>query len=87
MLWCMRTTVRLDDALLAQAKEEAARSGRTLTQVIEDSLREALSRPLGKEVARHRAPLPTFRGNGLQPGVDLDSARSLLDLMEDDATR
>jgi hypothetical protein len=83
----MRTTVRLDDGLLAQAKEEAARSGRTLTQVIEDSLREALGRPLRTEVAQRRAPLPTFRGNGLQPGVDLDDAGSLLDLMEDDAAR
>jgi hypothetical protein len=27
-------------------------------------------------------PLPTFRGEGLQPGVDLDDSASLLDLME-----
>jgi len=26
-------------------------------------------------------PLPTFRGRGLQPGVDLDDTASLLDLM------
>ena len=26
-------------------------------------------------------PLPTFRGEGLQPGVDLDDTASLLDLM------
>lgn len=26
-------------------------------------------------------PLPTFRGEGLQPGVDLDDSASLLDLM------
>jgi hypothetical protein len=33
------------------------------------------------------APLPTFAGQGLQPGVDLDDTASLLDLMEGDATR
>ena len=31
----MRTTVRLEDALLEQAKREAARRGKTLTALIE----------------------------------------------------
>ena len=85
MLRCMRTTVRLDDDLLTRAKEEAVRSGRTLTQVIEDALRETLGRPMRGEPARRPVRLTTFRGRGLQPGVDLDSAASLLDLMERDA--
>jgi Arc/MetJ family transcription regulator len=83
----MRTTVRMDDALLAQAKEEAARSGRTLTQVIEDALREALGRPMSREPSKERVRLRTFAGQGLRSGVDLDSAASLLDLMEADAAR
>lgn len=29
-----------------------------------------------------RAPLPTFRGEGLQAGVDLDDTAALLDLMD-----
>ena len=34
------------------------------------------------------APLPTFRGQGLAPGVDLDDSASLLDLMNGgDASR
>jgi hypothetical protein len=32
--------------------------------------------------ATTRAPLPTFAGQGLQPGVDLDDTASLLDLMD-----
>jgi len=28
------------------------------------------------------APLPTFQGQGLQPGVDLDDSAGLLDLMD-----
>jgi hypothetical protein len=40
----MRTTVRLDDALLTEAKKLAADSGRSLTAVIEDALREVISR-------------------------------------------
>ncbi|HEX6865074.1 MAG TPA: helix-turn-helix transcriptional regulator [Thermoanaerobaculia bacterium] len=32
--------------------------------------------------AEEKAILPTYRGSGLQPGVDLDNSRSLLDRME-----
>ncbi len=83
----MRTTVRLDDALLADAKSLAARTGRTLTQVIEDSLRESLARTKTKPDPRTKTTLPTFKGRGLQPGVDLDSSAALLDLMDDRAAR
>lgn len=78
----MRTTVRLDDALLTEAKEAAARTGRTLTEVIEDALRQSLA--AAKE-ASDGGPvtLPTFRGGGLQPGVDLDDSAALLSLMEE----
>jgi hypothetical protein len=81
MLQCMRTTIRMDDALYARVKELAARTGRTVTSVIEDALRESLAR---RTVARQREriELPTFTGSGVQPGVDLDSYASLLDLME-----
>ena len=82
----MRTTVRLADDLLAEAKAHAACSGCTLTAFIEDSLRRALSearrrpeRPLPKLPTFQ---LPTFRGDGLQQGVDLDDSAALLDLME-----
>jgi predicted transcriptional regulator len=34
----MRTTLQLDDALVSEAKVLAARTGRTLSQVIEDAL-------------------------------------------------
>jgi Arc/MetJ family transcription regulator len=77
----MRTTIRLDDRLLAQAKRVAHDTGRTLTAVIEDALRAALARRrTGPK--RGRVRLPTFNGDGLQPGVDLDDSSSLLDTME-----
>ena len=84
---CMRTTVRLDDVLLADAKTAAARSGRTLTQVIEDALREALARRTSTGAPGAPVALPTFAGRGLQPGVDLDSTASLLELMDERAAR
>ena len=77
----MRTTIRLDDELLTRTKELAARTGRSLTGVIEDALREMLDR---RSPAAKRPPvrLPTFAGKGLQPGVDLDDSAALLDLMD-----
>lgn len=85
MLRCMRTTVRLDPALLADAKALAARTGRTLTKVIEDALRQALSRRSELPTSNGRVSLPTFAGSGLQDGVDLDSSAALLELMDEDA--
>ena len=77
----MRTTIRLDDHLLADTKQLAARTGRSLTAVIEDALREVLSR---QETAAQRTPvrLITVSGNGLLPGVDLDDSAAMLDLMD-----
>lgn len=82
MLWCMRTTVRLDEALLDRAREEASRRGVTLTSLIEQGLRLVLRRPL-KRSDRPHVSLPECRaGGGVLPGVDLDDSSSLLDRME-----
>jgi hypothetical protein len=76
-----RTTVRLDDQLFREAKKAAAESGQSLTRLIEDALRELLTRRPSRG-RRRRVRLPTFQGNGLFPGVDLDNSASLLDRME-----
>ncbi|MGH3908434.1 MAG: DUF6364 family protein [Pseudonocardiaceae bacterium] len=76
----MRTTLQLDDELVVQAKVRAARTGRTLSQVIEDALRQALASRA--EPPRRRASVPTSPGRPL-PGVHLDDNAALLDLMDD----
>jgi len=78
----MRTTINLDDALLAEAKQVAARTGRSLTAVVEDALRESLRRR--QDTARGAFELPVFGEGGVRPGVDLDDGVALLDLMEQD---
>jgi hypothetical protein len=78
----VRTTIRLDERLLLDAKKLAAESGRTLTAIIEESLRERLARR--REPAPHRRiRLPTFKGTGVLPGVDLDDSAALADLMDE----
>ena len=75
----MRTTVRLPDELMRAAKRRAQATGRSFTQFLEDCLRAELQRP-----ARARGvsePLPTYRGRGLRPGVDLADSSALEDVM------
>lgn len=81
----MRTTIRLDDELLTRAKRAALERGTTLTAVIEDALRRALAPE--RPATRDDVHLPSSRGDGLQPGVDLDDTASLLDLMDEPSAR
>ena len=75
----MRTTVRLPDTLMRAAKRRAQETGRTLTQLLEDAIRtELMQSARSRQVAE---PLPTYRGKGLQPGVDLSDANALEDFM------
>jgi hypothetical protein len=77
-----RTTVRLDDTLLDQAKREAARRGGTVTGLIEEGLRLVLAADKGT-AKRPRVKLPVCRmGGGTLPGVDLSNSAALLDIME-----
>ncbi len=83
MLRHMRTTVRLDEGLLEQARREAARRGVTLTALIEQGLRMALRRPRpSSPVERVRLPVSRAKG-GVLPGIDLDDSADLFDRMDD----
>lgn len=78
----MRITIRLDDALLRQAKKLAAETGRSVTAVFEDALRETLSPRKIVSAQTEKFSLPTFKGLGLRPGIDLESSAELLDILE-----
>jgi hypothetical protein len=77
----MRTTINIDDQLLMQAKAQAAASGVTLAQLIEDALRESLIRRENVE-NRERVRMITMKGTGTRLGIDLDNSQSLLEIME-----
>jgi hypothetical protein len=78
----MRTTVRLDDQLLKSAKRFAQETGTSLTAVIEDALRQILSRRTDRQ-SRKPVKLTTVSGQGPRPGIDLDGSAALLAAMED----
>lgn len=78
----MRTTIRLSDELLQEAKKHATQAGTTLTALIEDSLRERLYRREDRRSPREAVRLRTCGGSGVQPGIDLDDSATLLDAMD-----
>jgi hypothetical protein len=63
----MKTTVEIADALLDEAKRVAAKEGTTVRALIEQGLRRALAER--KRGGRFRLRRATFKGAGLQPGV------------------
>ena len=78
----MRTTVRLDEALLERARQEAAKRKTTLTSLIEQGLELVLRRPM-KAASRPTVVLPECRaGGGTLAGIDLNDSASLLDRMD-----
>lgn len=78
----MRTTVRLDAALLDQAKREAGRRRVTLSALMEQSLRLILAQSRTKS-HRKRVILPVSHARGgVLPGVDLNDSSALLGVME-----
>ena len=87
MLFCMRTTLNLDDDLYREVKATAAASGQTVTSLVEEALRLLLLRH-EQVLAADREPFviepfrpPPGRG-GVLPGVDLTNNAALEDLMD-----
>lgn len=78
----MRTTVTIDDRLYADAKVQAARSGRAVGSVIEDALRDYLERARVAQ-ATDVGPLPSIKSGGVRPGVDLNDMSAVIDIMDE----
>ena len=72
----------IDDDLLAEAKQVAAKESRTLSAFVEDAIREVILRR--RSQTRRPVDLPTFGGGGLQPGVDINDSAALWDLLDED---
>jgi hypothetical protein len=76
----VRTTITISEQLYREAKARAASTSQTVSQLIEDAVRESL-RPKPAETATVR-DLPVFGGSGVLPGIDLSNTASLLDEMD-----
>lgn len=77
----MRTTVTIDDTLLSGARELAARTSRSLGDVVDDALRLLLA-DRQSPVRPESVDLPVFGGSGLRPGVDPADKDALAELLD-----
>lgn len=85
MIIAMKTTLDLNDQLLADAKALAARQRTSLTRLIEEGLQLRL-RAEQAAAKRRRVRLPVFKGRGgLVAGVNPLSNKSMLEALGDDA--
>ncbi len=79
----MRTTLTLDKDLALALREEARRSERPLKRIVNDTLRAGLAARKTPTARRYRLT-PVSLG-GVVPGVDLNKALRLAEVLEDDA--
>ena len=80
----MRTTLTLDDDILAAARTAAAKAGRTLKDVVNEALRAGLAssgRPSPRRYMTRGHPM------GLQPGYSLDNIQELLGRLDEEERR
>ncbi|QCB92629.1 ribbon-helix-helix protein, CopG family [Cellulomonas shaoxiangyii] len=79
----MRTTLNLPDDLYREVRTTAAATGRTVTSVVEEALRDALARYRAEQAGARTPFVVTPCGSGgLAPGVDLDDSAALVDVLE-----
>jgi plasmid stability protein len=77
MVFHMKTTLNIDDQVMARLKREAARQGRTMSELVETALRALFQARPKREDLR---PLPVFHSGGLH--VDVANRDSLYRAMD-----
>jgi hypothetical protein len=78
----MEIEIDIDEDLLAQTKVLAERTGKTVSKVVEEALRQKLSL---KGLITYPPQLPlSDKSGGLQPGVDISNSAALLDILDGD---
>ena len=77
MVFHMKTTLIIDDTVMVRLKQEAARTGRTMSELVEVALRRLLE-DVG--AAKDLRPLPSFDSGGAL--VDVADRESLYSAME-----
>ena len=73
----MKTTLQIDDRVMADLRKEAARSAKTMSELVESALRLLLS---PRQRPRRLSPLPKFDGGGAR--VDVSDREALYRTME-----
>jgi len=75
----LKTTLQIDDTVMARLRREAAKQGRTMSELVEAALR-LLFQSAQQKPRKKLRPLPRF--NGGKPLVDIADRNALYDAME-----
>ena len=75
----MRTTITIDDAVLDDLKQRAARRGTTVSRLIEDSVRLALTKPSEPLRTPEKFDLVTYGRGGRFTHLDVVRTSALLE--------
>lgn len=83
MIWAshMKTTLEIDDRLLARARRHASARGMTLRAVVEEALRARLAAKPEAKPGYSFSP-PTVRGSR-PPEIDVADRNALYDVLDD----
>ena len=76
MVFCMKTTLVIDDGVMRRIKQEAARRGATISHLVESALRRYVHEVDRAPASSEPSALPTFAGGRF--AVDV-SNREVLD--------
>jgi hypothetical protein len=79
MVFHMKTTLNIDDGVMARLKEEAARRGTTMSELVEAGIRLVLHSP-DPDPRPEPPPLPTFDSGGTS--VDIADRSALYRAMD-----
>jgi len=58
----VRTTIRIEDDLFRRLKERAAKTGRTIGEIVEDALRQSFQRSKQQTPRPHHCPSTAVQG-------------------------
>lgn len=73
-----KTTLNIDDKVMRELKREAARQGKTMSELVETALRQLLQPK--RQQQKKLPPLPKFRGGAYL--VDIADRNALYEAME-----
>jgi hypothetical protein len=77
----VRTTISFDPQVLRSAKVVAAARGTSLSEIVEEAVREKLQQP--NRASLYRPPLTSQKTGGLRPGIDVNKTSELMALMDE----
>ena len=78
MVHHMKTTLNIDDTVMQRLREEAARQGKPMSELVEIGLRRILTK--SPQESEHLPELPTLASGGMR--VDVADRDRLYEIME-----